>query len=78
MKKKSENDSNAASEEDIKREHAANSTHSFVIQEERSVGVFNEVLMSSAVAHGVDGVDAGEQTESVSKARANIEDGGSQ
>ena len=49
----------------IKREHAANSTHSFVIQEERPVGVFNEVLMSAAVTHGVDGcVDGCIETES--------------
>ena len=39
--------------EDYKTSKAVNNTHSFMIQEECSVSVFDEVLLIAAVAHGV-------------------------
>ena len=38
--------------EDYKTSKAVNNTHSFMIQEEGSVSVFDEVLLIAAVAHG--------------------------
>jgi hypothetical protein len=39
--------------EDDKTSKAVNKTHSFMIQEEGSVSVFDEVLLTAAAAHGV-------------------------